>query len=146
MCSTLIRSRLDPEPSALFGSGEPISQWRREEICTLPQELRSQCLLTIQARKRQAVATSDRSHTTTPQENAYDTATTSQESTVRCMFGSDINASCFAKQERARQMQVLMVMWSRRFVCWYLTVETVLLADLSRRQSILLPCGSGSPR
>ena len=106
----LIGSRLDLEQST---SEESISQWRREEIYTLPQELRSQCLLTMQARKRQ---TTDRSPIATPQEDIYATATTSQESTVRCMFGSDINASCFATQERARQMQILMVMWSGRFV------------------------------
>lgn len=118
MPSVLIRSRSDPEPSTLFGPGEPISQWRKEEIHALPQELRTQCLLTMQTRKRQAAQIPDRSLITTPQEV---TAATSQESaTVRCMFGSDINASCFAERERARQMEILMVMWSRGFVrCWY---------------------------
>jgi len=100
----------DPEPSTLFASEEPISQWMRDEISTLPQELRGQLFLTMQTRKNRAAATSDRPLAPIPQE---DTAATSQESTVRCMFGSDISASCFAERERARQMDILMVMWSR---------------------------------
>jgi hypothetical protein len=126
----LIRSRLDPEPSFSFDSGEPISQWRREEIRTLPQELLGQCLLTMRARERQASAIPERPLITTPQEGAYDTAGVSQTSTVHSMFGSDINASCFGERERARQMQILMVMWSRGFVCRLLIVERIFLADL----------------
>jgi len=86
----------------------------------------------MQTRKRRTAAISDRPLTPTPQEDTYDTTATSQESAVRCMFGSDINASCFAERERARQMQILVVMWSRRFVCRCLTVQVILLADLLR--------------
>jgi len=116
-------SRLDPEPLAAFGPGEPIPQWRRDEILTLPQELRGQCLLTMQARNRQASAIPDRSLTTTPQEGPYDTPGTSQASTVQSMFGPNLNASCFGERERARQMQILMVMWSRGFVFRFFAVE-----------------------
>lgn len=114
MSSWLIQSCLDPEPTISFGSGEPISQWRREEILTLPQELRGQCLLTMQARKRQDTAVPEQPLATTSQ-GGYDTTATVQTSTVHSMFGSDINASCFGERERARQMQILMAMWSRRY-------------------------------
>jgi len=115
----LIGSRLEPEPSTSFGQGESVSQWRRDEILTLPQELRGQCLLTMQARERQTSAIPERSLITTSQ-GVYDTAATSQASTVQSMFGSDINTSCFGERERARQMQVLMVMWARGSVSKFL--------------------------
>ncbi|KAF9642307.1 hypothetical protein BDM02DRAFT_2349288 [Thelephora ganbajun] len=102
----------EPEPSTSFSSEESVSQWRREEIRTLPRELLGQCLLTMQARGRHTPAIPDRSLITTP-EDIGDMAAASQDSTVRSMFGSDINASCFAERERARQMQILIVMWSR---------------------------------
>jgi len=92
----------------------------------------------MRARERQASAIPDLSLTATPQEDAYDTATTSQASAVHSMFGSDINASCFAEQERARQMQLLMVMWSRGFVYWSIIIEIVFLTDFSRWRSNLL--------
>jgi len=111
----LITSGLDPDPSTSFGSGESVSQWRREEILTLPQELRGQCLLTMQAHERQTSAIPEQSHIAGLQ-GAYDPAATSQASNVQSMFGSDINTSCFGERERARQMEVLMVMWSRGFV------------------------------
>jgi len=104
---------LDPELPGSSSSGEPISQWRREEINTLPQELLNQYLLTMRARERQASAIPDPSLVTTPQEGGYGTEGTSQASTVRSMFGPDINASCFGERERVRQMEILMVMWAR---------------------------------
>ena len=119
----LIRSRSEPEPSTSFGTGEQISQWRREEILTLPQELRGQCLLTMQARERQASTITARPLFPTPQEDSYDMTATSQASTVQSMFGSDINTSCFGERERARQLQILMVMWSRGFVFLSLVVR-----------------------
>ena len=87
-----------------------------EEICALPQELMGQCMYTIQARERQVSAVPDRPPITIPRENTYDTAATS---TVRC----------FGERERARQMETLMVMWSRRFVCRSLVAEILSLAD-----------------
>ena len=86
----------------------------------------------MQARKQQATPISDPSLTPTPQEDAYNTAATSQGSSVRWMFGPDINASCFAERERARQVQILMAMLSRGFVFQPLIVGIVLLADSSR--------------
>ena len=100
----------------MFDSGEPISQWRREEIRTLPQELRNQCLLTMQARERKAATISDRPLTPTPQEVPYNPAVTYNDSAIRCAFGSDVNSNCFTEQERTRQMEILMVMLSRGFV------------------------------
>lgn len=125
MGSTLIMSDSDPEPSTSLVAGEPISQWRREEINTLPTELLGQCLLTIQARERQASTIPELSLITAPQEDAHDMAATSQVSTVHNMFGSNMNASCFGERERARQMQILMAMWSRRFVYQFLITEIV---------------------
>ena len=114
--TTLIDLHLDPEPSStLFDPGEPISQWRREEIRALPQELRNQCLLTMQARKRKAATISDRPLTPTSQEVPYNQAATSHDSTIRCAFGSDISANRFTEQDRARQMEILTVMLSRGF-------------------------------
>ena len=110
-------SRLDPEPSTSLGSGASISQWRREEIHALPRELLGQCLLTMQARERQAPEIPDQPHISTPPEDMGGVAMTSEDLTVRSMFGSDIHASCFAERERVRQMDTLMVMWSRGFVC-----------------------------
>ena len=124
-------SGLDPEPSTSLGLGEPISEWRREEIRTLPQELLGQCLLTIQARERQTSTIPERSPITVQQQDAYDTAATAQSSTVHSMYGSNINASCFGEQERARQMQILMAMWSRRSVCRSLISEIIFWADFS---------------
>ena len=84
----------------------------------------------MQARERQATTISDdRTLITTPQEDATGTAATSEEPIVRCMFGTNVDASCFAEQERVRQMQTLMVMWSGGFVCRSLIVEIDLLAD-----------------
>ena len=135
--------RLDPEPSVSFDSEESISQWRREEIRALPQELLSQCVLTMRARERQAPAIPERT-LFAPREDAYDVAGTSHPSSVRAMFGSDINASCFGERERARQMQILMVMWSRRFVCKFMAVKIVSLTDFLHCQSILLLWSSGN--
>ena len=86
----------------------------------------------MQARKRQPTPISDPSLTPTPQEDVYDTAAKSQESSVRWMLGPDINASCFAERERARQVQILMVMLSRGFVFQPLVFGIDLLADFSR--------------
>ena len=115
MGSTLTKPRLKPEPSTSFGPGESVSQWRREEILTLPQELRGQCLLTMQARERQTSAIPEQT-LVAPLQGARDTAATSQASNVQSMFGSDMNTSCFGERDRARQMNILMVMWSRGFV------------------------------
>jgi len=122
MGDALIKPCLDPEPSTSFGAGESVSQWRRDEILTLPQELRGQCLLTMQARERQTSAVPEQTLIATPQ-SAFDTAATSQSSNVQSMFGSDINTSCFGERERARQMETLMVMWFRGCVSQSLLVE-----------------------
>lgn len=71
----------------------------------------------MQARKRQSTATPDSPLTSIPHEDACDTAAASQEFSVRCMFGPDINASCVAERDRARQVQALTAMLFRRFVC-----------------------------
>ena len=142
MDGALIRPLLDPGPSTSFGPGESISQWRREEILTLPQELRGQCLLTMQARERQASAIPERTLTAAPQ-GVWDTAATSQASNVQTMFGSDINTSCFGERERARQMDLLMVMWSRGFVSDPLS--SCFLADFFHQRLFRLLRDSGNP-
>jgi hypothetical protein len=102
------KARLDP-----FDSGGKISQRRREEIRSLPEDLLSQCLLTIKARERQAL--SDQPVIAPPRQIGGMVAAP-RDSAVRSMFGSDINASCFAERERVRQMDILLVMWNRGFV------------------------------
>lgn len=106
----------DPQPPISLDPGEPIPQWRREEIDTLPQELLNQYLLTVEARERRASATPERSLIMAPREDAYNTATTSQGSATHSMFGPNVNASCFGERERVRQMEILMAMWARGFV------------------------------
>ena len=102
------KARLDP-----FDSEGRISQRRREEIRSLPEDLLSQCLLTIKARERQALR--DQPVIAPPREIGGMVAAP-RDSAVRSMFGSDINASCFAERERVRQMDILLVMWNRGFV------------------------------
>ena len=105
----LIRSCPDPEPSSLSSEGS-IPQWRREEIRALPQELLAQCLLTMQARERQALEIRTQSLLTSPDEKA---------TAARSVGGLDDTVGGFAKQERVRQMQTLMVMWSRGCVFFF---------------------------
>jgi len=93
-----------------FDSEGRISQRRREEIRSLPEDLLSQCLLTIKARERQALR--DQPVIAPPREIGGMVAAP-RDSAVRSMFGSDINASCFAERERVRQMDILLVMWNR---------------------------------
>ena len=116
---------------------ERISQWRKDEICALPKDLLSQCLQTIKARERQTLR--DRPLVAPPEKIGGMAAP--QNSAVRSMFGSDINASCFAERERVRQMGILTVMWTRRFVSQSLPFDIVLLADFSM---LSLLC-SGNP-
>ena len=109
-------SRLDPEPTPSSSSGGSIPEWRREEIRALPQELLGQCLLIMQARERQMPEIRNRPLTTLP-EATGDEAMLSQNSAVRNRLGPGNSANCFSERERARQMGILMVMWSRGCVC-----------------------------
>jgi hypothetical protein len=105
--SQLSKSLLDPEPPKSFSSEGSISRQRWEEINALPQELLSQCLLTIQARERQTPGTRIQPPTTLP-EVIEDETTLPRDPTVRSTLEPE--------RERVRQMETLMVMWSRRCV------------------------------
>ena len=52
------------------------------EIRTLPQKPHSQCLLTVQARRRKAATISNHPFTPTPQEVSYNAAAASHDSTI----------------------------------------------------------------